>query len=218
MRVETSSGTHRERVSSRDVCRVIITDDRGDGGSRSRPETEASYGIPTDADGLLPWPFVEEAVAGGMNYWVTTLRPDGRPHARPTWGVWVDSRFHCGGGEGTRWVRNLSADPAIAVHIESAETVVIVEGEAERLDEETAPAEAIERVDEAYEAKYEIEHGTPFFTVRPERVIAWSDYPMDATRWRFDGCGVDVPWRYEPGSHSPIVRRRAGCLPRTEGA
>ena len=153
---------------------------------RDRPQTEASYGIPTDRSGLLPWEFVAETLSGERSYWVTTVRPDGRPHARPTWGVWVDDRFHCGGGEGTRWVRNLASNPAIVVHTESAESVVIVEGEAERVDEETATAGLIERLDDAYEAKYDVRHGTPFFAVRPDRVLAWSDYPTDATRWRFD--------------------------------
>ena len=153
---------------------------------RDRPQTEESYGIPTDRSGLLTWEFVAETLAGERSFWVTTVRPDGRPHARPTWGVWVDDRFHCGGGEGTRWVRNLASNPAIVVHTESAESVVIVEGEAERVDEETATAGLVERLDDAYEAKYDVRHGTPFFAVRPERVLAWSDYPTDATRWRFD--------------------------------
>ena len=152
-----------------------------------RPETEASYGIPTDADGLLPWSFVEETLAGERNYWVTTVRPDGRPHARPTWGVWVDGTFHCGGGERTRWVRNLATNPAIVVHTESAESVVVVEGRAERVDEGTDPDGRLERLDDAYEAKYGVRHGPPIFAVHPERVLAWSDYPTDATRWLFGG-------------------------------
>ena len=155
-------------------------------GRRDRPETEASYGVPAGGDGMLDWSFVAETLAGQRNYWVITVRPDGRPHARPTWGVWVDGQFHCGGGGRTRWVRNLTADPTIVVHTESAESVVIVEGTAERVDDETAPSDLIQRLDDAYEAKYEVRHGTPFFAVRPERVLAWSDFPTDATRWRFD--------------------------------
>nr|WP_227374235.1 hypothetical protein [Haladaptatus halobius] len=83
-------------------------------------------------------------------------------------------------------MRNLAADAGITVHCESGETVVIIEGVAERIDDETADPALVERLDAAYEGKYGIEHGTPFFAVRPERVFAWSDYPTDATRWRFD--------------------------------
>lgn len=151
---------------------------------RSRPSAEG-YGIPESEEGMLTWEFVDETISGDKFYWVTTVRPDGKPHARPTWGVWVEGTFYCGGGEKTRWVRNISTNHDIVVHREDAEEVVIIEGEAERIDEETASSELVERIDTAYEDKYELRHGTPFFAVRPDKVLAWSDYPTDATRWNF---------------------------------
>ncbi|MFB6130879.1 MAG: hypothetical protein ABEJ28_08675 [Salinigranum sp.] len=63
--------------------------------------------------------------------------------------------------------------------------VVVVEGTAEKLTGETAEPALLERLDEAYEAKYGAPHGTPLFRVSPETVLAWSDFPADATRWRF---------------------------------
>lgn len=152
---------------------------------RSRPTTQAEYGIPESEDGMLTWEFVETRMVDDRFYWVTTVRPDGSPHVRPTWGVWVDGTFYCGGGGRTRWVRNLSTNADVVVHREDAEEVVIVEGTAERIDEETASGSLLDRLDGAYEAKYEVQHGTPFFAVRPARVYAWSEYPADATRWEF---------------------------------
>ncbi|ELZ85082.1 pyridoxamine 5'-phosphate oxidase-like FMN- binding protein [Haloferax elongans ATCC BAA-1513] len=107
------------------------------------------------------------------------------------WGVWVDGAFHCGGGEQTRWVRNLDTNPRLTVHTESGTEVVILEGVAERLgaertDTETATEKTLTRIDDAYEAKYDVRHGTPVFRVRPQRVLAWADFPTDATRWRFE--------------------------------
>lgn len=172
------------------VLRVLMTENQnhsepaGDP-QRSRPVTEESYGIPECDDGTLPWDFVTETMTTDRRYWVTTIRPDGTPHARPTWGVWVDGTFYCGGGEGTRWVRNLSRNATIVVHREDAEEVVIIEGTAERLDDETADETLIERIDSAYEDKYDTRHGTPFFAVRPDVAFAWRDYPTDATRWEF---------------------------------
>ncbi|CQR49799.1 MULTISPECIES: pyridoxamine 5'-phosphate oxidase family protein [Haloferax] len=165
-----------------------MPDDAPPATTRDRPETEASYGIPDSKGGLLEWRVVEAAFADGEVFWVATTRPDGRPHARPVWGVWVDGAFHCGGGERTRWVRNLARDPRLAVHTESGTDVVILEGVAERLDAETADEATLARVDDAYEAKYGIRHGTPVFRIRPERVLAWSGFPADATRWRFDSA------------------------------
>lgn len=154
-----------------------------DGATRDRPQTERSYGIPDDDAGLLPWSFILDRLGADRTFWIATTRPDGTPHTRPVWGVVVDGTFHCGGGERTRWVRNLAADPHLVVHSESGEEVVIIEGRAEQLDEN---ADAVEPVDAAYAEKYGIEHGTPVFAVQPERVLAWTDYPADATRWTFD--------------------------------
>ena len=152
---------------------------------RSRPVTEESYGIPDDEEGLLSWEFVADRMADDRTFWVSTTRPDGHPHARPVWGVWLDDTFHCGGGERTRWVQNLAENAEITVHRESGTEVVIVEGRAGKLTERTADEEQLERIDDAYEEKYGIRHGTPVFAVHPHTVLAWSDYPQDATRWTF---------------------------------
>ncbi|WP_339106040.1 pyridoxamine 5'-phosphate oxidase family protein [Haloterrigena salinisoli] len=156
-----------------------------DESQRSRPATEESYGIPESEDGMLTWAFVAENMASDRFYWITTIRPDGKPHARPTWGVWLEDTFYCGGGERTRWVRNLAANAEIVVHREDAEAVVILEGTAERIDDETTDGALVERIDSAYTEKYDIRHGTPFFAVHPDAVFAWENYPIDATRWVF---------------------------------
>ncbi|WP_255170326.1 pyridoxamine 5'-phosphate oxidase family protein [Natrononativus amylolyticus] len=155
-------------------------------GTRDRPRTDSRYGIPSDREGLLPWSTVADRMRTERTVWVTTTRPDGRPHARPVWGVWLENTFHCGGGDRTRWVRNLASNPAITVHTEDGESVVIIEGVAEKLTDETADEARLERIDDRYEETYGVRHGTPVFAARPTTVLAWTDYPTDATRWRFD--------------------------------
>lgn len=161
-----------------------MNDEETPNATRDRPVTEDSYGIPDAEAGMLPWSFVTERLAGDRTYWLTTTLPDGRPHPRPVWGVWVDGRLHCG-GERTRWVRNVGRDPRVVVHRESGTDVVVLDGVAERVDEGTADPDRLERIDDAYERKYGVRHGTPVFSIRPTRVLAWSDYPTDATRWWF---------------------------------
>ncbi len=73
--------------------------------NRSRPYIR-DYGIPESEEGMLPWSHVVERLPGPRNYWVSTTRPDGRPHATPVWGVWVDNTLYFGGGPDTRRSRN----------------------------------------------------------------------------------------------------------------
>jgi general stress protein 26 len=117
------------------------------------------------------------------NYWLVTVRPGGAPHAVPVWGVWLGGRIHFGGGRETRKARNLAANPDAVVHLESGDDVVIVEGTAEEVTDPSLQ----DSVDDAYEAKYGIRHGTPVWALRPRAVYAWTGFPADATRWLFPG-------------------------------
>ena len=77
----------------------------------------------------LPWTWATKQLKEADNYWIATIRPDGRPRCRPVWGVWLDETFYF--NTVSQAVRNLTTNPAITVHLESGSRVVILEGEAE---------------------------------------------------------------------------------------
>lgn len=165
---------------------------------RSRPSIHPSYGIPTDESGMLPWSWVTERLANEPLVWMSTTRPDGRPHVKPVWGVYVDEILYIETGPISRGGRNLAKNPAIAVHVQRGEDVVIVEGDAE-------PAFALPRaravqIAAAFDLKYGKSgyHPTPeqyerdgsgLYRVRPRVIFAWSDFLKDPTRWTFEGSG-----------------------------
>ncbi len=113
---------------------------------RSRPHIP-DYGIPESEEGMLPWRHVLERLPSPRNYWVSTTRPDRRPHATPVWGVWLDETLYFGGGPDTRRSRNLDANPHLVIHLESGDDVVIIEGVAEKLTEANADPELLKRID-----------------------------------------------------------------------
>ena len=49
--------------------------------ARSRIQTQKEYGIPADEEGMVPWNRVVEQLQSARNFWLVTVRPDGRPHA-----------------------------------------------------------------------------------------------------------------------------------------
>ena len=158
----------------------------------SRPYIADGYGIPKHMKGVLPWSWVEERLIEAPTYWVATVLPTGRPHVTPIWGVWVDGAFWMEGGPNTRRFRNLAQNPAAVVTVERGNDAVILEGDADlvtELDDELA-----ERLLAAYR-KYVPTHGYEaersnwdmgIWRVRPAKVLAWSDFPADTTRWKFD--------------------------------
>lgn len=141
------------------------------------------YGIPETEAGMLPWTHVIDRMEAARNYWIGTASIGGVPHAVPTWGVWMEGSLYFGGGP-TRWARNLAENPRACVHLESGDNVVIVEGMVGRVEDRGDPV--VRRVEEAYEAKYNFRHPPPFWVLRPRVAFAWSEFPKNATRWRFD--------------------------------
>ena len=155
------------------------------------PRIPADYGVPQDGSGgeRRPWNLADEHLAASRNYWICTTRPDGRPHAMPVWGLWLDGAVWFSTGPTSQKARNLARNPAVVVHLESGDDVVVLEGEAMRM---TDPA-ALEPFARAYAEKYghqvdPSDETTPVFVVRPRSAYTWTeaDYPLTATRWIFE--------------------------------
>jgi hypothetical protein len=154
-----------------------------------RPVMPAGYGVPAGTDGQLPWSYVDERLAVARNYWVGTTRPDGRPHAMPMWGLWMDGRFYFGTDRGSRKARNLAENAATVVHLESGDEVVVLEGSAVEVTDAGRRA----AFDAAYQAKYgvamaDVPGDLSIWAVTPRVALAWQekDFPRSATRWAID--------------------------------
>jgi nitroimidazol reductase NimA-like FMN-containing flavoprotein (pyridoxamine 5'-phosphate oxidase superfamily) len=154
----------------------------------SRPHMPG-YGVPTNKKGLLSWSHVTERMAVAQNYWVSTVSPDGRPHATPVWGLWIDDKLYFGGSPTSRRSRNLAENTAACVHLESGADVVIMHGEATELGVPDPSLTA--RLIEASARKYGYapkpeDYAAPgTYCFRPRMVLAWKQFPKDATRWHF---------------------------------
>lgn len=153
----------------------------------SRPKAPAGYGFSRGPEGLLPWSHAAERLERARNYWLVTATPEGRPHATPVWGVWVDGALYIDGHPASRWARDLASNPTVVVHLESGDDVVIVEGTAEDL---VTDSQLGTRIVDAWNAKYGRLAPEPvtsgLFCLRPHAVRAWSNPSLeDGTRWQF---------------------------------
>jgi hypothetical protein len=160
--------------------------DRTAGPRASRPQIPADYGVPKDTKRLLPWSHVAERMAQAMHYWLCTVDAAGRPHAIPIDGLWLDDHLYFGGSPQTRHNRNLAANPAVCVHLESGSDVLMLQGEAKLHTPDRALAL---RLAEASAAKYgyapkpEDYETTGVHVFHPRAVFAWTQFLTDATRW-----------------------------------
>jgi len=148
------------------------------------------YGVPESAEGMMPWGDVVKRLESARNYWVATAGPTGRPHAVPVWGIWLDGALYFGMGSSTRTARNLAASSAVAVHLESGDEVVILEGEVDMVHNPDPSLSTA--LDDAFAAKYDWRPssemcdgvvGEGSYVLRPLVAFAWSQFPADVTRW-----------------------------------
>lgn len=138
----------------------------------------------------VSWEYVEKRLTESINYWLCTVRPDGRPHVVPRWGVYLDGKFYYDGSPETRHARNLESNPNVTLHLESGNDVVIMDGA-------SAPAskprpELAQRLSAAYALKYESQGYAPkpdqwdeggLFVFTPRQCLAWTKFYENPTKF-----------------------------------
>ena len=65
------------------------------------------------------------------NVWVSSVRPDGRPHLVPIWFVYREDRFWLCTNSDSVKIHNLRHSPTVSLSLEDGNTPVVVEGTAE---------------------------------------------------------------------------------------
>jgi hypothetical protein len=112
----------------------------------------------------------------------------------PAWAVWLEDALYFEGSPATRRARNVAVNPWVAVHLESGDEVVIVEGQAH--DASGPDRDVAERLAASFGAKYGETRWeyrpTPdqwnrggLWRLEPEVAFGWTEFPRDVTRWVF---------------------------------
>ena len=116
--------------------------------------------------------------------WLTTVRADGQPQSSPVWFLWDGETFLVFSQPSAQKLRNLAANPRVAVHLESDGTgdeVLTVDGTA-AVDPEVPPSDQLEEYGVKYREGIQAMGSTPAelardfsvaIRVRPSRVRAW---------------------------------------------
>ncbi len=100
-----------------------------------------------------PWARARKELETAKSYWLSTVRPNARPHVTTIAAVWLDGALHFTTGEGERKAKNLARNPycIITTGYRGLQGLdLVVEGKATRV----ATAAALRRLAEAYRGKY----------------------------------------------------------------
>jgi predicted pyridoxine 5'-phosphate oxidase superfamily flavin-nucleotide-binding protein len=60
----------------------------------TEPTAELNEGFSQPGAAARPWTEVAEVLAETEMFWLSTVRPDGRPHVTPLPAIWLDGTLH----------------------------------------------------------------------------------------------------------------------------
>ena len=143
--------------------------------------------------GFIPWSKVDLPLRSHRSIWISTTRPDGRPHAVPVWYWWDGRAVYFATQRNAQKARHLARTPWAVVHLGDGDDVIILEGAVEEISDLALLAQ----INVHYMQKYVDPHsgaqatisnaGDAVYCVRVERVMTW-EYGVVSTHtdWHFD--------------------------------
>ncbi len=156
----------------------------------SRPKLPKGYA--DNPASFVDWDWVADQMTNAENYWLSSVRPDGRPHVVPRWGAFIDNRFYYDGSPETRHAQNIMENPNVTLHLENGYKVVIMEGTSMPAGKPTP--EFAKRLAEAITRKYVSRGYSPepdqwdeggLYVFTPSQCLAWTTFYENPTKFKF---------------------------------
>jgi pyridoxine/pyridoxamine 5'-phosphate oxidase len=163
------------------------------------PETELDERFSSVDATPTDWAVGRERIEKAELFWISTVRPDGRPHVTPLISVWLDDAAYFCTSPSERKARNLAQNPSCILttgcNLLERGLDVVIEGEAKRVGDDAKLA----RIAAAYESKYgsewhfDVRDGAfhaggieaLVFEVAPATAFGFGKGTYSQTRWRF---------------------------------
>jgi nitroimidazol reductase NimA-like FMN-containing flavoprotein (pyridoxamine 5'-phosphate oxidase superfamily) len=166
----------------------------------TEPQTALAERFSSPGASAIDWAVGRRRVEEAELFWVSTVRPDGRPHVTPLISVWLEDAAYFTTGADERKAKNLALNPSCILttgcNLLEEGLDVVVEGKARRIED----VARLRRVAEAYESKYgstwhfDVRNGafhsddgseSLVFEVAPTTAFGFGKGEYSQTRWRF---------------------------------
>ncbi|MEY9990847.1 general stress protein 26 [Streptomyces sp. V4I8] len=166
----------------------------------NQPQTRLDARYSDGTATAVPWAEAEKLLAEAELFWISTVRPDGRPHVTPLPAVWSEGALHFCTGPEERKARNLAGNPNLVLttgtNTWDKGYDLVIEGEAVRITDDTR----LRELAAGWETKYGsfwhfdvadgcFQHGAGHayvYSVAPRTVFGFGKgEPFSQTRWRF---------------------------------
>jgi general stress protein 26 len=164
-----------------------------------RPVAELDKRYSSDGAPPTEWAEASRRLEEAMLYWLSTVRPDGRPHVTPLLSVWLDGALYFCTGPSERKAKNLAQNSHCILTTGSNSLDegldLVVEGDAVKVSDDNK----LRPVATAYESKYgsdwhfDVRDGAFYgdggealvYEVAPTTAFGFRKGQYSQTRWRF---------------------------------
>ncbi len=169
--------------------------------STDLPTTELHPSFSTPDAEPTPWEEGRVALEAAEIFWITTVRPDGRPHVTPLVAVWHEHALYFCTGPEERKGRNLAQNPQVVLTTGSNSYSdgldLIVEGEAVRVTDDALLHLLRDLWRTKYDWPFEVRDnafhqegvGSAYvYEVAPAKILGFgrqAGFNFSQTRWRF---------------------------------
>ncbi|MBK9928088.1 MAG: pyridoxamine 5'-phosphate oxidase family protein [Anaerolineales bacterium] len=142
---------------------------------------------------FVEWSWVTAQLTDSENYWLSSVRADGRPHVVPRWGAFIDNKLYYDGSPETQHSRNILKNPHVTLHLESGYKAVIMEG-VSKPAEKPSP-EFAKILAAAIGKKYASQGYSPestqwdeggLYVFTPRQCLAWTLFYENPTKFVFE--------------------------------
>jgi PPOX class probable F420-dependent enzyme len=142
--------------------------------------------------GYIPWHKVHLPLQCHRSIWLSTTRPDGRPHAIPVWYVWDGKSVYFITQRSTQKAKNLARQPWIVVHLGDGDDAIILEGTAEMVGDQAEQ----ERINALYMEKYVDPHSGAKATIFNPGDDLYRVRVRHAMTWEYGTIGTRTDWTF----------------------
>jgi general stress protein 26 len=166
------------------------------------PVTEVHAGFSSPGANPIDWAEGRRHIEDAEVFWLSTVRPDGRPHVTPLLAVWRDDAMYFCTGPAERKAQNLKQNPQCILTTGENRLVgldVVVEGRAVEADDRAELDQVANSYESKYGAHFTAPEGTWFglsdairvgkglvYRVTPTTILGFAKGgQFSQTRWRF---------------------------------
>jgi hypothetical protein len=163
------------------------------------PVTALDARYSSDGAEATSWEDGRRQLESAELYWISTVRPDGRPHVTPLIACWLNGALHFATGPKERKAMNLAENPhcvfSTGCNSWAEGLDVVVEGEAVRVTDEATLLSLQSLYERKYDWHFDVRDGSFWgdggeayvFAVAPNVAFGFGKgEPFSQTRWRFE--------------------------------